>query len=110
MVDQVTARQAMQRIDDHIRECATNYEHMNRTFGEVKDSIKSMNALMMGFMSAVFLAVVAFAGYSYTQSQSLNEQLEKAQIAAATAASAAQKIPDETVQKLSQTASPGSAK
>ena len=105
-MEQVTARQAMQRIDDHIRECATNYEHMNRTFGEVRESIKSMNSLMMGFMSAVFVAVLAFAGYTYTQSQALNAQLERAQIAAATAASAAQKIPDETVQKLSQTVSP----
>ena len=100
MGEEVTAAMAMMKIEDHIDSCAQNYAAMTGTFKEVRGAIRDTNRMLIAFIAAVFGTVVVFAGYSYVQDQSLHEQLVQARVSAATAATAAQEIPDKTVQKL----------
>lgn len=93
----------MQRISDHIDACSRNYSTMEGTFGEVRDSIKALNRLLMGFIGSVFATVVIFAGYSYAQTQTLATQLASAR--AATAAQVAA-IPGKTARAVSATLPP----
>lgn len=103
MSDEPKADLALQRIQDHIDACSKNYGSMNSTFGEIRDSIKATNKLLISFISFAVFTVVAFAGYSYTQSQSLASQLAAARLQQA---QAVQQIPDATVEKLNATLPP----
>lgn len=96
------AELALQRIQDHIDACAKNYGVMADTFTEVRDSIKSTNRILQAFIAFVVATVVTFAGYTYTQDQSLNVQMTDAKVAASIAAANSQKIPDETANKIAK--------
>ncbi len=97
MSDEPLAVRALQRIEDHIEACSTNYGTMIATFKEVKDAIKDTNRLLMSFIAFVIATVVGFAGYTYVQNQALASALAASRAASAVAVS---QIPSKTAEAV----------
>jgi hypothetical protein len=79
-----------QKLRDHI-------EFNTDDHSALRESIKDVGRLLMGFIAATFLTVVAFAGYIYAQAQTLASQLARSRAESAAAIAA---IPDATARRL----------
>lgn len=94
-----TGAQAMQRIQDHIDECGRNYLTNAKAQNDLRESIRDLSKTLIGFIGAVFMVVIGFAGYTYATEQRL---LENQRTSQAATVEAMHKTAEETVKKLAE--------
>lgn len=83
---------ALALVNAHMRDCV-------QARIDTKSAITEVRNLLIVFIGAVFVVVVAFAGYSYVEGQTVAKQLTDAKLAAV---QAVHQTAAETVEKLKE--------